>query len=88
MNLNCSNPKLRSRSRPQSNMSDLDEPPAVIPECIKLLRVPGQVSCLAFGPYDNGYLLLGTNTGHLLVLEPLSLDRITCQHVFKDDEIT
>ena len=46
------------------------------------------MSSLAFGPYDNGYLLLGTNTGHLLVLEPLSLDRIAGQHVFKDDEIT
>jgi hypothetical protein len=59
-------------------MGEQDIGPAVIPEVIKLLRLPGLVTSMAFGPYDNGYLLLGTNVGQLLVLEPLSLNRITC----------
>ena len=88
INLNCSNPKLRNRSRPQSYMGDIDQPPPVVPECIKLLRLPGYVTSLAYGPYDNGYLLMGTSTGHLLVLEPMSLNRIAYQQCFIDDEIT
>jgi hypothetical protein len=66
-------------------MGEIEFAPAVIPECIKLLRLPGQITSLAFGPYDNGYILLGTSTGHLLVLEPLSLNRITCQSLFSDE---
>ena len=68
-----------------AKMSDI--PPT--PECIKVLRLPqsedsetNQVTCLSYGPYDNGFLCLGTKSGHLLVLDPTSLDRISCQQMF------
>ena len=43
---------------------------------------------MGFGPYDNGYLILGTVSGHLLVLDPLNLDRISCHQMFDGDEET
>ena len=53
-------------------------------ELLKVLHLPqphpsfnNQISCIEYGPYDNGYLMLGTNSGHLLVLDPLTLDRIS-----------
>ena len=55
-------------------------------ELIKVLRLPqpnpnssNKISCIEYGPYDNGYLMLGTDSGHLLVLDPLTLDRISIQ---------
>jgi hypothetical protein len=59
-------------------MGEQNVAPAEISEVIKLLRLPGLVTSVAFGPYDNCYLLMGTNVGQLLVLEPLSFNRITC----------
>lgn len=53
------------------------------PLLIKVLRLPpmpdplksNRITSLAFGPYDNGYVLLGTLSGHLLCLESISLRR-------------
>ena len=35
-----------------------------------------------FGPYDNGYIALGTSSGHLIMLDPLNLRRIHSDKLF------
>jgi len=44
-----------------------------------------KITQLAFGPYDNAYLLLGTLSGHLLCLDPTTLQRVIVQQLFSDD---
>ena len=45
-------------------------------EHIKLLSGSAKITALSFGPYDNGHILLGLNTGHLLILSPINLDTL------------
>jgi hypothetical protein len=60
------------------------------PQIIKVLRLPqldpfsnNAISSLNFGPYDNGYVMLGTTQGHLLVLDPKNLNRISSVRIFE-----
>jgi hypothetical protein len=60
------------------------------PEIIKVLRLPQPypfvnniITSLHFGPYDNGYILIGTTSGHLLVLDPKNLNRISSSWLFE-----
>ena len=63
-----------------------DGNPQPYPEIIKILRLPQpevspfisttKITCINFGPYDNGYLMLGTSSGHLIALDPYTLKRI------------
>lgn len=41
-----------------------------------------QITALEFGPYDNGYVLVGLSTGKLLVYDPTTLDRVKEFNVF------
>ena len=41
-----------------------------------------QITALQYGPYDNGYVLVGLNTGKLLVFDPITLDRVQEFDVF------
>ena len=61
----------------------------VNPQIIKILRLPqpdplqnNQITCVHFGPYDNGYIALGTSSGHLILLDPLNLRRINSDRLF------
>ena len=63
-------------------------------ELLKVLHLPqpypnlsNQISCIEYGPYDNGYLMLGTDSGHLLVLDPLTLGRISMEHLFTGQQV-
>ena len=63
------------------------------PEIIKVLRLPqpskmfnNRITALNFGPYDNGYITLGTSSGHLLVLDPQNLKRINSEQLFDESE--
>jgi hypothetical protein len=42
-----------------------------VPEVIKILRLDDKVSAIGFGPYDNGYLLVGMESGLLLAFDLL-----------------
>ena len=66
-----------------------------VPEIIKILRLPqpiigknNSLSCVNFGPFDNGYILLGTESGHLLILDPKNLKRVCMERVFKDSSVS
>mmetsp|Transcript_12763 Transcript_12763/g.21552 ORF Transcript_12763/g.21552 Transcript_12763/m.21552 type:complete len:759 (-) Transcript_12763:196-2472(-) len=41
------------------------------------------ITQVGFGPYDNGYLTLGSLSGHLLTYDSVSLTRVNCEQVFK-----
>ena len=41
-----------------------------------------RVTSFEYGPLDNGPLQLGLSSGHLLSLDPLTLNRVNLQHVF------
>ena len=45
-----------------------------------------KITCLNFGPYDNGYIMLGTSSGHLIVLDPKNLKRINSERLFDSSE--
>jgi hypothetical protein len=62
------------------------------PEIIKILKLPQSnpfsnnvITAFNFGPYDNGYIVIGTSSGHLLTLEPKNLNRISSQKLFSGD---
>ena len=40
------------------------------------------ITALGFGPYDNGYILAGMQSGRLLVYDPITLDRVKDFNVF------
>ena len=46
-----------------------------------------RITCLAFGPYDNGYILAGMASGRLLVFDPVTLDRVKDFHIFTGDKL-
>jgi len=56
-------------------------------ELIKVIggREQEQISALSFGPYDNGYVLTGLQSGRLLVLDWVTLERIHDFPVFTGD---
>ncbi len=39
-------------------------------ERIRVLTGLGEVTAVAYGPYDNGFLILGLHSGRLLMLDP------------------
>lgn len=39
------------------------------PEVIKILRIDDRISCIGYGPYDNGHLLLGMKSGLVLIFD-------------------
>ena len=43
---------------------------------IKAFKSRGRVSSLAYGPYDNGHVLLGTTTGEFIAFNSLNLERL------------
>ena len=45
------------------------------------------ITCLSFGPYDNGYILTGTQSGRLLVFDPVTLERVKDFHIFTSDKL-
>ena len=40
------------------------------------------VTAIEFGPYDNGYILAGMQSGRLLVYDPVTLERVKDFNVF------
>ena len=40
------------------------------------------VNCIAYGPFDNGHILLGLSDGWLLAYAYPSLERVECKQIF------
>ena len=50
---------------------------------LAFLAADESITCCAYGPFDNGHILLGTSTGWLLAYEYPSLERLDCKEVYK-----
>lgn len=53
---------------------------------IKIIDMDSDISCINYGPYDNGHILIGLKNGILLVFEYPSLERIESVKLFQQDE--
>ncbi len=51
-------------------------------DVIKILSLDDEISKINFGPFDNGYLLIGMKSGNLLVFDAASLDRLQSISLF------
>ena len=43
---------------------------------IKLLKSRGVITCVNFGPYDNGHILVGTSTGDFFAFDSITLKKL------------
>ena len=43
---------------------------------VKAFKSRGRITCLAYGPYDNGHILIGTSTGDFLAFNAITLQKI------------
>lgn len=57
-------------------------------EKLKILSFLSQqtINCVAYGPFDNGHILLGLSDGWLLAYEYPSLERIESKQIFLNEE--
>ena len=54
---------------------------------IKVFKSKGLISCVYYGPYDNGHILIGTTTGDFYAFSSMSLQRL-CHVKISDRPIT
>ena len=96
MILNCSDQHRRLNRSPLSKMEVRQPEPR--PEVVKVLNLPiseseqdpffcNEVLSVGYGPFDNGYVCLGTSSGHLLLYDPVTLGRISCQQIFESGSV-
>ena len=56
---------------------------------VDILKVCGgaedSITALSYGPFDNGYILAGMQSGRLLIFDPVTLKRMQEFKVFTED---
>ena len=52
------------------------------------MDVYGRVTCVNYGPYDNGHILVGLDDGQLLAFDYPSLDSLESVQIFEDEPIS
>ena len=52
---------------------------------IKILDIQCDVTCVNYGPYDNGHILLGLSDGTLIAFDFITLERLESVSVFTDN---
>lgn len=58
------------------------------PEMIKVLQVGAEVTTCSFGPFDNNYLLIGLDSGFLLVYDVIEMERVASLNLFENEAVT
>ncbi|CDW75572.1 UNKNOWN [Stylonychia lemnae] len=53
-----------------------------IPDVIKVLRMEDEIVEIGYGPYDNGYLIIGLKSGQVLVFDTINLNKLHQMQVF------
>lgn len=54
---------------------------------VKLFKSRGYITCLSYGPYDNGHILIGLSTGDFFAFDSISLNKL-CNIKLSDCPIT
>ncbi|CDW71649.1 UNKNOWN [Stylonychia lemnae] len=57
-------------------------------ETIKIIDTNAEISCINYGPYDNGHILVGLTDGKLIAFDYLTLERLESVKIFDDIAIT
>ena len=78
--LSKKSPRIKTYPKPFLMMYNIQN------ECVenlKLLNInDAQITCINFGPFDNGYLLLGLSSGVLLAIEPSTMNIVINLQLF------
>ena len=56
-------------------------------EVIKVTDVEADFTCINYGPYDNGHILVGCSDGRLLAFDFLTLERLESVKVFEEGAV-
>lgn len=56
-------------------------------EIIKIIDGDGEITCINYGPYDNGHILVGLSNGKLIAFDYLTLERLESVKIFEDSAI-
>lgn len=54
---------------------------------VKLFKSRGFITCVSFGPYDNGHILVGSSTGDFFAFDSIFLNKL-CNIKLGDSPIT
>ena len=54
---------------------------------VRLFKSRGQITCVQYGPYDNGHILVGLSTGDFFAFEAVHLQKL-CNIKLSDCPIT
>ena len=46
-------------------------------DVIKVLKTEDTITAIGYGPFDNGYLIVGMHTGHVVIFDTITLDKIS-----------
>ncbi len=57
-------------------------------EIIKIIEVEADITCINYGPYDNGHILVGLSDGRLIAFDYLTLERLESVLVFENQSVT
>ena len=51
-------------------------------EIIKIIDIDSEITCINYGPYDNGHIMVGLQDGKLLAFDFLTLERLETVKIF------
>lgn len=57
-------------------------------EVIKIIDVDAEITCINYGPYDNGHILVGLSDGKLIAFDYLTLERLESVMIFENSAVT
>jgi WD40 repeat protein len=58
------------------------------PELIKIIDYDSKITCVNYGPFDNGYVLLGFANGSVLIFDYPNLERLELLNISTGNQIT
>ena len=51
-------------------------------EILKILKIDDKIKSIGYGPFDNGHIIIGLKSGHILIFDIVKLEKITSIHLF------
>lgn len=57
-------------------------------ELIKIIDFNFEITCVNYGPYDNGYVTVGFSNGSLLIFDYPNLERLQLLNICEGQRIT
>ena len=74
----------KGRMMPFIMMYDREQPKKTV---TRVYKSKGRITCMMYGPYDNGHILVGLSTGDFFAFETMTLKKL-CNIKLSDCPIT